>query len=477
MFIPSKYQKAIFDWHDTNQGKSGSLVVQAVAGSGKTTTGVIALNEHVPVKLNSAAIAFNKSIADNLSAKLPNRTVKTYHALGLMNITSSFGRVKVDNNKISMIIKDRLAYWEKPLISPIKQLVGLCKNNLITPTNENLYDLADYYNIELNGSSEKIFNYVEFAYEKSLEMINIIDFDDMISMPILLNLPIRKFDYMFVDELQDTNPAQAELVLLSLSNGGVIVGYGDWRQSIYAFRGADIDAMPKFQQRFNADELPLSISYRNPLEIVKLVNDNFPEITFEAFENAIQGEIENATIGKINFIPDDMILCRINAPLVKPCFRLIRNGIKAIIKGRDIGLNLLSMINKIKVTELPELLQRLALYKESEMIKLLAAKKIMQAQTLDDKIETIFAISDGCITIDDVKNRIATVFSDDIASVVFSSIHKAKGLEANRVFILRPDLLPHPLAKTAWQVQQESNLKYVAYTRALQKLTFVMGEE
>jgi len=477
MFTPSKYQKAIFDWHDSNQGKSGSLVVQAVAGSGKTTTGVIALNEHVPAKLNSAAIAFNKSIADNLSAKLPNRTVKTYHALGLMNITSSLGRVKVDGNKINMIVKDKLAYWEKPLLSPIRQLVSLCKNNLIAPTNDNLYALADYFNIELNGSSAKVFNYVEFAYNKSLEMTSIIDFDDMISMPILLNLPIRKFDYMFVDELQDTNPAQAELVSLSLSNGGVIVGYGDWRQSIYAFRGADVDAMPKFQKRFNADELPLSISYRNPLEIVKLVNDNFPEITFEAFENAIQGEVENASINKIGFIPDDMILCRINAPLVKPCFKLIRGGIKAIIKGRDIGQNLITMIDRVKVTELTELLQRLAIYRESEMIKLLASQKEVQAQTLDDKIETIFAIADGCTTIDDVKNKIETVFSDSVASVVFSSIHKAKGLEANRVFILRPDLLPHPLAKTSWQRQQEDNLKYVAYTRALQKLTFVEGEE
>lgn len=472
MFNPSKYQSAIFDWHD--QHSKGGLVVQAVAGSGKTTTGVLALKDHVPENANAAAIAFNKSIADNLVPKLPGRTVKTYHALGLMNITNTFGKVKIEQRKIDVIMRDRLAYWERSLLSPISKLVGLCKNNLLEPTETNLTQLAENYDVDLNGDMFKVFEYAQTAYNESLKMTSIIDFDDMISMPTLLNLATRQFDYMFVDELQDTNAAQAELVSRSISAGGVIVGYGDYRQSIYAFRGADVQAMSKFANRFGADQLPLSITYRNPLQVVQLVNQNFPDVTFEAYENAIMGEVNYTNRRNVEFLPDDMILCRTNAPLVEPCFELIRKGVKATIRGRDIGKNLISLINKIKVYDLRELLYRLDIYKESEMAKLLAANKTVRAQLLDDKVETIIALSEGCTTIDDLRNRIETVFSDDQAAVVFSTIHKAKGLEARRVYILNPELLPHPMAKSEWEKQQEDNLKYVAYTRALESLTFLV---
>lgn len=477
MFTPSKYQSAIFNWHDvaTANKQAHALVVQAVAGSGKTTTGVVALQDHVPDNLNAAAIAFNKSIADTLVEKLQGRTVKTYHAFGLANLTAAFGQIKVDANKVDLILKDRLVYWERQLISPVKKLVSLCKNNLIEPTDENLSSLCIYYGIETNGDVDKVFSLAQQAYKESLAITQVIDFDDMISMPLLLHVPMKSYDYLFVDELQDTNPAQAELVAKSLSSNGIIVGYGDVRQSIYAFRGADTEAMPKFCQRFNADQLPLSITYRNPLEVVKLVNTSFPDIQFEAFEKAIQGEVKSDSFNKVDFIPDDMVLCRTNAPLVKPCFELIRKGIKAIIRGRDIGQNLISMINKFKINDLNELLRRLVLYRDSELMKLISSNKTTQAQLLDDKVETVLALSEGCITIDDLKNRITTVFSDDVAAITFSSIHKAKGLEARRVFILKPELLPHPMAKTPWEIQQEQNLKYVAFTRALETLVFVEG--
>jgi superfamily I DNA/RNA helicase len=58
---------------------------------------------------------------------------------------------------------------------------------------------------------------------------------------------------------------------------------------------------------------------------------------------------------------------------------------------------------------------------------------------------------------------------------LLSSVHRAKGLEAKRVFILRPDLMPHPKAKSAWEKGQEANLEYVAITRAIEELVYVDG--
>ncbi len=90
------------------------------------------------------------------------------------------------------------------------------------------------------------------------------------------------------------------------------------------------------------------------------------------------------------------------------------------------------------------------------------------------KVDTIIAIADGCEDVTDVTNKIASTFSDEVEGVVFSSIHKAKGLEAKNIFLLKPDLLPHPMAKQPWELQQERNLQYVAYTRTLEKLSIVL---
>ena len=92
---------------------------------------------------------------------------------------------------------------------------------------------------------------------------------------------------------------------------------------------------------------------------------------------------------------------------------------------------------------------------------------------LDDKVETIFALADGVDTITGVQNRIEEVFSNDKEGVVFSTVHRAKGLESDNVYILKPELFPHPMAKQDWELQQERNITYVAYTRAKQRLAFV----
>jgi superfamily I DNA/RNA helicase len=98
---------------------------------------------------------------------------------------------------------------------------------------------------------------------------------------------------------------------------------------------------------------------------------------------------------------------------------------------------------------------------------------MMQAQSLRDRVETIFALADGCQTLAEVKSRVYKVFDDSQKGVTFSTVHKAKGTEAERVFILEPDLMPHPMAKKPWEQQQERNVRYVALTRSKRELFFV----
>ena len=210
--------------------------------------------------------------------------------------------------------------------------------------------------------------------------------------------------------------------------------------------------------------------------MVDLVTETFPDIPLEYPDWAIDGEVQNIDekTASNEYGESDMVLCRVNAPLVKPCFTLIREGKKATIRGRDIGKNLANLVKKMKADNIHDLMTRLRDYRLRETSKLMDADKFGQAMVLEDKVDTVIAISDGCREVIDITNKIQTTFSDKVEGVIFSSIHKAKGLEAKNIYLLRPDLLPHPMARQPWEMQQEKNLQYVSYTRTLEKLSIVL---
>jgi superfamily I DNA/RNA helicase len=97
----------------------------------------------------------------------------------------------------------------------------------------------------------------------------------------------------------------------------------------------------------------------------------------------------------------------------------------------------------------------------------------MSIQNVEDKRDTIFAIAKEVHSLEDLKQKIASIFADTIPDITFSSVHKAKGLEADNVFIINRELMPHPKAKLDWEKIQEQNIMYVAFTRAKNSLTFV----
>ncbi len=472
-FKPSPYQQAIFDWV---KGDGKSLVVEALAGSGKTTTGVQML-KFVPHNEDVVYVAFNKHIADELRLKVPsNVRVMTYHSLGNSAVRNAYGNVTLDQYKVDNLLEGILdKYTYRHLYGNIKHLVSLVKANLTGTTQDELDYLAEHYGIELNGDRELIFLAVSEVIRLSAQMTQVIDFDDMCWLPVFHNLPTRKYDFIFIDEAQDTNKNQIALALMSVKENGRIVAVGDRYQSIYGFRGADVDAIPNLIENLEAETLPLSITYRCPKSHVQLLNDLFPMIPLECSETAIQGEIRD--LGKEGFIKEvkqgDMVLCRCNAPLVPLAFELIRKGIKAIIRGRDIGTNLLSIVRRMKAVDIKDLNIKLEDYCHKEVSKLLDREKSIAAQSLQDKIDTINALMDGTNTISDLEDKIENIFSDTNVGVVFSSVHKAKGLEAEKVYILEPKLMPHPMAKHDWEKAQESNIKYVAYTRSLDQLILV----
>jgi superfamily I DNA/RNA helicase len=104
------------------------------------------------------------------------------------------------------------------------------------------------------------------------------------------------------------------------------------------------------------------------------------------------------------------------------------------------------------------------------------ADKEKQIQSLEDKAECIIHLTGHTTTVQGLLDNIKTIFGDGKkAGVVFSTIHKAKGLEADNVWIIETQLMPHPMAKSKSDREQEMNLCYVAITRAKKILNYVGG--
>jgi superfamily I DNA/RNA helicase len=171
-----------------------------------------------------------------------------------------------------------------------------------------------------------------------------------------------------------------------------------------------------------------------------------------------------------------MILCRINAPLVKVCYSLIKQGKTARIVGRDIGKGLIALIDRLKPWDINDLLVKLNDYKFKEIDKLEKAGRESQAEAIKDKCDTLVALTDGVNDLTTLKARIEKIFTDQISGISLSSVHRAKGLEADNIYVLKPHLMPFPKATKDWEVEQERNVMYVALTRAKKKLAFVEGE-
>jgi len=493
------------------------LIVSAFAGCGKTTTIIGALDilygkkPKITPSVQQKAVwdvisqekpktvlfaAFNKSIATELASRVPDGVeARTLHAFGCKILrtdprTKWLGKPNEYKtiNSLERLTGSKLSDMRRNGIpvSEVETLVRLAKMSLIDVDSETIVDdierLVIEHAMELTVSFETVAGYVIDCLKDALRAndkgrIAEYDFSDMIWLPIVLDIAIDKADLIMVDEGQDLNKCQQELACRMADR---VVLVADRKQAIYAFAGADCQSVDNMKKRLEATprgvvELPLSVTRRCGKAIVDAAKTFVP--TFEAHETNCDGEV--TSIDDQDFLSvvndADMVLCRVNAPLVSYCFRLLKQERKARIQGRDIGKGLVDQINKFKAKDLDELVDKLEAWKEKEEAKLLKKKFVSEAAliALNDKFDCIMTFIDNSESVQGLTNKIQTVFSDSGEGVLFSSVHKAKGLEANTVYLLHPELMPHKMAKTEWQMEQEMNIKYIAITRAIRKLVYI----
>lgn len=492
MFQPSKYQQGVFNW--VVQG-TGHAVVKSVPGSGKSTT-LIHASELLPIEAKAVFLAFNKSIEVELNEKLSRKRspmrAQTINSFGFSALRATGKNFKVDAKKYHDICKSYLQSknaYEYGFLGKLKKFASLVRMTLCEISADALFDLMMFYDIDFDPVSEwpvvlEGIHDILAEGEDLAKECGIIDFDDQIYLPVIWNLTPPKKDWIFVDESQDLNAARLELIVRSVNGTGRMLFVGDENQSIYGFAGADTESMNKIIERTNATVLPLSICYRCPQSHIDLCATIIPGL--EARDNAPQGKIESIQKEKLSQYvePGNLVLCRLNAPLVASCLALIREGIRAKVRGSDIGVNLARMAKKMKERFFNLSIVNFLEYLEEWRIiqaEILSSGKDadMKIVALDDKIATLEALYEGYMerggtNLDGFYSYIENFFSDEQGGlVILSSVHKAKGLENDRVFILKPEMMPHPKAKPGWQTDQELNIKYVACSRSKDELYFV----
>lgn len=500
-YEPSQYQKAIFDYI---QHEKGNLVVEAAAGSGKTYTLVKALSL-IPQDKRVLMTAFNKDIVKELTKKVkefPNVEVRTLHGLGMILTTRGLGigGMKPEGYKYTQLIYN---HWQdltktninklsrnarKSFVENTKKLVDFGRFYLATTRSE-MIELMTKYDIPCVADEVDVALKVMAIGGKNLDSI---DYTDMIWMPHIYDLHLQEceYDFIMVDECQDLNVAERNLVLRCLKEGGRLIAVGDSNQCIYGFSGSDPDSFRAIQSIPNTVSMPLSISYRCPESVVKFAQNLVPSI--EAKQGAEEGVILDCV--SLDDVHDgDMVLCRNNAPLLQVYCKLLEQGKRAYIRGSDVGKNLQNIVIGTHKDYLHTNLKQdgvfIRLYEDLFNSRKaimerygISQEDAMKHETIQAKLDMIRALEvlgADLTTTEELTKKIGDIFpkNDKGEGIMLSTVHKAKGLEADNVFIACASLMPSKSALDEWQVQQERNLMYVAYTRSKKVLGFLNEEE
>jgi DNA helicase-2/ATP-dependent DNA helicase PcrA len=460
------------------QNTNDDIVVGAGAGTGKTFT-IIEASGKLPTYLKRGFLCFNKSIQLELQERLPEGVeAKTFHALGFGAFFKQGIKPRVNKFKVKNII-DSMPVFGRDFQSAnqLVKLVSLIKGSMTDCTDEDaVLKIIDYYNIKFASALEERLSIenVCSVIDECIENTNQIDFDDMIWLPLVLDWAWPQFDVLFVDEAQDFNEMQRELIVRCTTNGRCII-VGDKNQAIYGFRGADSNSIAIFSERLEkmgktVKYFPMTLTWRCPKSVVKEANRYVKE--FNCLDTAEEGAVH--VDSHFNPQKDDIVLCRYNAPLVSAFYDLLSQGKSAYVLGRDMHKGLINEVKNITKKEnmsAKEFVQLARTNFNTQYLRLVNANKQNQANALEDKHKCITVFAGRADTVGGIIAEIKRVFnSNQKGDIMLSTVHKAKGLEADNVYILTPERMPHPKATNP---REERNIIYVAITRAKKNLYYV----
>lgn len=302
----------------------GPLLIVAGAGAGKTKTiveRIIYLLEKGVSAENILGITFTNKAASEMRervlAKIKNGqspVLKTFHSLAVRIIRENSESINLNKNfsilddveskkRIRDAIKE-LGFDPKEVgVDKIRGKISNSKQELLTP--DALLEGA-------RNDSEKLTSLVWKNYEVSCREDAVLDFDDLLlecykilSIPKIRNLYHQKFEYIHVDEYQDTNNLEYNIVKLLVGPKKNICVVGDADQNIYGWRGANIQNILRFEQDWpEAKIIFLEQNYRSTKTILELANKAIEKNTLRIPKN-LTTENENGEMATYALLPNE----------------------------------------------------------------------------------------------------------------------------------------------------------------------------
>lgn len=470
------------------------------------------------IKIVSFGTRSVEDIKSKLKIKDKRVTVSTVHGFGMSLLCQAqickvnFGKW-VNGDKDVFILADLLQHdsWRSVnnqypgLIRLYKRMIGFIKSDLIPYLDhvddpdfwlDTLEHYASFHSIEMKSEHvDMLCEIIPNVLQTSVDMApRMIDFNDMIWLPHQLGLVDKAkptVPLLLVDEGQDLNIGQRAILLAAASR---IILVADEGQAVYGFQGADVMSVKNFEAELRKrplglTKLPLNESRRCPHSLVPFVKPLVSD--FAVYKDNPVGSIYVSRYIDLakhphSYLGDKervLIVARRNAYNVAMAIRFLSNSIACCILGKDFGDDLIDTITQIvndditisNIDALPLIAKWLN--KEKKRLEATYPDSTLPVTLVEDKAECLSELCNRnqstsvAMTIDFIRE----LFTDkDSTRVTFSSIHKAKGLEAPIIIFLNYNECPDPkVVPSSDMYQQERNLFYVAMTRTLGVLHFI----
>lgn len=525
----SAQQQAIFEWFARGRG---SLVVRARAGSGKTTSIIEGVSKAPERSILIAA--YNKHIQEDMNRKLTNQSAaaKTLHAVGRGCVLHACDKAEVNSDRGYALASQALSdtsvldgislpdrydaflakgslirqypVVDRSVVTLVAKVAAQVKELRPLSVLEDKdtarlsvmdvmgdFDMSVDQALEINGwSDERVAAYALKAMQLSVDSADdgIVDFPDMIFLPLVKGWTYRRYDMIVIDEAQDMSEPMLEFAMRMLRPNGRIAVVGDDKQAVYGFRGADSGCIDRLKTSMKAIELPLTTTYRCAASIVREAQRLVPDIMPRP--NAPEGIVRTIERRKLaqEVRHGDVVLSRVNSVLLGACFDVIHAGKAVTVLGKEIGDGLNKIVKDItrgKTVSLAEFTSDLEDWKDAQIAKFGSSKsrgmkarlaRLLEAADALDYVACSLLENNAAQDTIGLTNKIAFLFHqrDRRQAVTFSTIHKMKGQESDRVFVLRDTLYVYGMKQ---EDQEEKNIEYVAITRAINELVWVADSE
>lgn len=561
--VVNHYQRAVLDF--VRRG-TGHGVVEATAGSGKTTTLVevakVLESELLAPGERACFLAFNRSTAVELRARLPGGiTATTIHALGRQVVLAAFPAARQAAGGAASatiataagaatatqpaVVDDRAEAAPSPTkyrdlalallasgspalshLDPtdaaqyLARLADMCRLELAEPADpQAVREVAARYGLHSPGAAETAELHAQLpellARGVATAENGAYDFTDMVYLPVRLDLRRPRFAFVCVDEAQDLSRLNLEFVMGLIRGGARALFVGDPYQAIYAFAGADARSLERIGERTGATRLPLSVSFRCPVRHVVLARRFSPDM--QPAPNAVTGAVKvipEADLAR-RVRPGDLVMTRTNAPLVALSLSLAERGIASRVLGDELAEETIALALRLFPTGLiveghatvaasaasearrleRELLTAEALPLELDRnadrhralsVALTALERFGRSMQPPSPAPTrlgLWSRRSWPAPVRQTVDALAAVLTALLAGapsaqppVILSTIHKAKGREAARVFIHRAEALGLT-SGNADDDLAEGNVLFVALTRATHELVLVEAQQ